>query len=405
MAKYFYLSKDAGGNSIQGSVEASDEADAKARIRSKNLVPIRIVKAAGGDGIGSKFSLFNKKVSSKDLQIFTRQFSTLINAGIPVVDALKILGDGRKHPIIKSGSARVKQSIEGGRGLAESMAQVPELFDRFYVNMIKAGQEAGILDSILNRLATYLEKTEKLKKQIVAALVYPGLIITVASLVVLGILFFIIPQFQEFYKGMGKELPALTQYVVGTSNFLLQKWYIVVVVLVGGPYLFFTWYSTNDGKDFIDRNLVRVPFLGDLLLKSAMARMTRTLSTLLSSGVGLIEAIEIASKTAGNIVVEEALIRSKEAVIVGKPLAAPLIREKIIPDMVTQMVAIGEQSGTLDVMLAKIADFYEEDVEVAVRAMTSMIEPLLMIVLGGVVAFLMVAMYLPIFNMSNVSGL
>lgn len=405
MAKFYFLAKDSSGNSTQGSIEAQNESEAKSHLRNKNLTPLRVVKVATQENFFQKISWFKKRISSKDLQIFTRQFSTLINAGIPVVDSLKILGEGRKHPLIKSGAASVKQNIENGKSLSEAMSACPELFDRFYLNMIRAGQEAGILDDILQRLAIYLEKTERLKKQILGALIYPALILAVSVAVVAGILFFVIPQFQEFYKGMGKELPPLTLFVVNLSKSLTAQWFLILIFLFAIPYLAYTWLQTAEGKSFLDRQLLKIPFVGDLLLKSSMAKLTRTLSTLLSSGVGLIEALEISAKTANNLVVEEAILRCKDAVIVGRPLAAPLVREPIIPEMVTQMVSIGEQSGTLDRMLEKIADFYEEDVEVAVRALTSVIEPVLMIFLGGLVAFLMIAMYLPIFNMSAVGNL
>jgi type IV pilus assembly protein PilC len=343
-------------------------------------------------------------VNSKDLQIFTRQFATLINAGIPVVDSLKILSEGLRSGVLKEAASNVKAQIEAGKRLGEAMGQSPRVFDKLYVNMINAGEEAGILDSILLRLASYMEKSEKIKAQVKGALVYPVVIIFVAMIVISGILVFIIPKFQEFYAGSGGEPPALTMMVVGMSDSLIQNWYLYIGGLIAIPVLISQWAKTPAGKDTLDRTLIKIPVVGEVILKTAIARLTRTLSTLLSSGVGLIDAIEIASKTAGNGVVERALRACKEAVTQGKPFAYPLAKEKAFPDMVVQMISIGEQSGTMDVMLGKIADFYEDEVETAVKAMTSLIEPLLMVVLGGIIAFLVIAMYLPIFKMGDTIG-
>lgn len=405
MAKFMYQAKNAAGALSTGQIEALDETEARVRLKAQNLTPLRLIqtsKATKSSLSGGSF--FQKRASSKEMQIFTRQLSTLINAGITIVDSLKMLSEGRRNPILKEAAAKVKNSIEAGRRLGDAMASQPEVFDRFFVNMVRAGEEAGILDTILNRLATYMEKSEKIKKQIKGAMFYPGIILVVAGLVVALILVFVIPQFQEMYKGAGQDLPALTKMVVVMSDFLRQKWYIALGVVIAIPYLFMNYYRSEEGKNQVDAILIRIPVFGELIQKSAIAKMTRTLATLLSSGVGMIEALEIASKTAGNKVIEEALVRSKESVLSGRPLALPLSKEPLIPDMVSQMIAIGEQSGTLDTMLGKIADFYEDDVENAVKAITSMIEPLMMVFLGGIIAFLVIAMYMPIFNMANIQG-
>lgn len=403
MAKYMYQAKNAAGQKQMGQLEGADEAEIRLKIKAMNMVPLNIILVPGSRA-QKKEAFFKRRVSSKDLQIFTRQFSTLINAGISLVDALNILAQGKKTAMMKSTIMQVKTSIEGGKRLGDSMAMAPHVFDRLYVNMVRAGEEAGILDNILNRLSAYIEKSEKLRKQVMGAMMYPAIVIVLAGLVIAAILIFVIPQFQEFYKAGGKDLPAITQAVVTLSDLLLTRWYVFLAVAIGGPIGFYLWYNTPDGKDVVDRALIRMPLFGELVQKSAVAKMTRTLSTLLSSGVNVIEAIDIAAKTSGNSVIEDALIRCKESVTSGKPLAAPLLKEKMIPDMVTQMISIGEQSGTLDSMLSKIADFYEDDVEAAVKGLTSLIEPLLMVVLGGIIAGLVAAMYLPIFNMANVVG-
>ncbi|MFN7729362.1 MAG: type II secretion system F family protein [Bdellovibrio sp.] len=409
MAKFLYQAKTAVGQITTGQVDASDENDARVKLRARNLTPLRVISMGGGGGSGSKAmsvldNMFKPSVSSRDLQIFTRQFSTLINAGIPIVDSLKMLSEGKRNPLLKDVAVSIREAIESGRRLGDSMAQHPAVFDRFFVNMVRAGEEAGILDNILGRLSIYMEKSEKIKKQIKGAMVYPSAIIAVAMVVVTGILVFIIPKFQELYSSGGKELPGVTQMVIRISNVFIDQWYLVLAVIVGVPIGLMQWYRTAEGRDAMDRFFIQSPLFGELVQKSAIARMTRTLSTLLSSGVSVIEALDIAAKTAGNRVIEDALIRSKEAVTAGRPLTSPLVKERMIPDMVTQMIAIGEKSGTLDTMLGKIADFYEDDVENAVKSMTSLIEPILMVVLGGIIAFLVTAMYLPIFDMASVAG-
>lgn len=403
MAKFQYQAKNASGQMVQGEIEANTQQEAIIRLRAQQLLPVRLMQGKSRPGVGkSSSSLFAPRVKGKDLQIFTRQFATLINAGIPVVDALKILSEGLRPGLLKEASAQVKTSIESGRRLADSMAQVPNVFDKLYVNMIQAGEEAGILDGILNRLAIYMEKSEKIKGQVKGALVYPIVIIIVAMVVIAGILVFIIPKFMEFFSSAGKEPPFLTKMVVNLSNSMIHSWYIYLLVLFVGPVALAQWLKTDEGKDTFDRFIMKAPVFGEVVQKSAIARLTRTLSTLLASGVGLIEAIDISAKTAGNVVIEQSLMRSKESVTQGRTFAAPLGKEKAFPEMVVQMISIGEQSGTLDVMLGKIADFYEDEVETAVKAMTSLLEPLLMVVLGGIIAVLVIAMYLPIFNMADV---
>lgn len=407
MAKFIYQAKAANGQIVSGDIEAANQQEAIIRLRAQQLTPLKVNKGAAtksAKSVGTNNGLFAARVKSKDLQIFTRQFATLINAGIPVVDALKILSEGLRPGLLREASTKVKSSIEQGKRLADSMAQVPAVFDKLYVNMIQAGEEAGILDGILHRLAIYMEKSEKIKGQVKGALFYPILIIIVAIGVITGILVFILPKFMELFTSSGQEPPALTQMVINLSNSLIAKWYIYISAAVGGPYLLLAWIKTPEGKKVFDKVVLQIPIAGEVVKKSSIARLTRTLSTLLSSGVGLMEAIDIAAKTSGNAVIEESLMRCKESVSVGRTFAAPLYKEKAFPDMVVQMISIGEKSGTLDIMLGKIADFYEDEVEAAVKGMTSLLEPILMVFLGGIIAVLVLAMYLPIFNMGNVVG-
>ncbi len=410
MGKFIYQAKKQGGENTQGEIDAANETEVRIKLRAMGLEVSRVISKTQVTGVRkappppSGFNFFQAKVKGKDLQVFTRQFATLINAGIPVVDALKILSEGMGPGPLKEASAKVKVSIENGRTLADSMAQHPYVFDRLYCNMIQAGEQAGIMDSILGRLAQYIEKAEKIKSQVKGAMVYPGVIICVAIAVIAGILIFIIPKFESFFAASGKPPPALTMMVVNMSHSLVNNWYIFLGIVVGVPFAFMQWADTKEGKQMMDRILIFSPVIGDLIQKSSLARLTRTLSTLLSSGVGVIEAIDISARTAGNSVIEDALVRSKMAVTQGRPFAAPLSKEKVFPDMVVQMIGIGEQSGTLDIMLGKIADFYEDEVENAVKAMTSLVEPLLMVVLGGIIAFLVIAMYLPVFTMADAVG-
>jgi type IV pilus assembly protein PilC len=409
MPRFAYTAKNTAGQTLQGELDAANENEARVRLRAQQLTPLRLgvsgrSSARGGPRKSSGGGIFAPKVKTKDLQIFTRQFATLINAGIPVVDALKILSEGLRPGLLRDAAAKVKSSIENGKRLADSMAGTSGVFDKLYVNMIQAGEEAGILDSILNRLAVYMEKSEKIKGQVKGAMIYPAVILVVAALVISGILVFIIPKFNEFYSSAGKAPPALTQMVVALSNLLVQKWYLFIGAAMAIPYALLTYLDTNEGKENFDRIVLKVPVVGEVALKSAIARLSRTLSTLLSSGVGLIDAIEIAARTSGNSVIEGILIKSKESVTQGRSFSAPLSKEKVIPEMVVQMIAIGEQSGTMDVMLGKIADFYEDEVETAVKAMTSLIEPLMMVFLGGAIAVLVIAMYLPIFSMGDIVG-
>jgi type IV pilus assembly protein PilC len=400
VAKFAYQARATNGTIQGGQIDAADESEARVKLRAKNLVPVRLVVMNANKAI----SLSNKAVNSRELQIFTRQFSTLIDAGIPIVDALKILGEGKRNPVLVEAANKICESIQAGRRLAESLAQHPKIFDRFYVNMVRAGEEAGILDGILSRLSIYMEKSEKIKGQVKGALAYPLIIIIVAIIVVSGILVFIIPKFQDLYANSGKALPALTQAVVNLSQFITHKWYVIIGSIVAGAYLLYMYAQSPDGRRDLDNAMIVTPLIGDVIQKSSIARMSRTLSTLLSSGVSVIDALEIAASTAGNRVIEEALIRSKESVIAGRPLAAPLSQEKMIPDMVTQMISIGEKSGTMDTMFGKIADFYEDEVESSIKVMTSMIEPILMVVLGGIIAFLVLAMYLPIFDIASLGS-
>ena len=404
MAKFQFEARSFTGKISNGIIDANDEAEVRVKLRAKQLIPLKLKVVQSASKKINSVSFFSPKVNTKELQIFTRQFATLINAGIPILDSLKILSDGSGDKLIKEAVIQIRASIETGKRLSDSMVPFPRVFDALYCNLIRAGEEAGILDTILNRLSVYSEKSEKIKNQVKGALVMPIVILCAAFIIITGIIIFIIPKFAEFYKSSGKPLPGLTQLVVNMSNQLIANgiWYVAALFI--GIYFLITYLTSKEGRVAFDRFIINAPIFGDVVQKASVARMSRTLSTLLASGINMIEAIEIAAKTAGNSVIEKALHGCKDAVMIGKPFHLPLSRQKEIPQMVAQMVAIGEQSGTLDTMLGKVADFYEDEVENAVRAMTSLIEPLMMVVLGAIIAFILIAMYLPVFQLGDTIG-
>lgn len=409
MPVYAYVGQSVKGRKVKGEVEAIDADDAKVRIRQLQVIPLQVTQL--------KTSTFKKvkgpsyielllapKISSKDLQIFTRQFSTLLNSGINIGDALKILEGGSTSPLLRQILGRVRHGVEGGKGLGDALAIFPLTFDNFYCNMVRAGEASGALDQILSRMSNYLEKSEKLKRQVKSAMMYPVMIIAVTILVISGILVFVIPKFQEMYTSSGGELPALTQLVISMSEGLRKKWFLLLIGLVAIPASLIAFYRTDEGKRTVDQALMGLPVFGNILIRSSVARFTRTMSTLLSSGVPLLDSIEAAAKTVGNVVMETTLIKCRDSVAAGKGFAQPLSKLKIMPSMVSQMVMIGEQTGALDAMLSKVADFFEDEVDNAIKGMTTLIEPLLLVVVGGIVAFIVIAMYLPIFGMADVVG-
>ncbi len=408
MPVFKYSAQTLNGKAINGELEAIDSNDAKAKIRAKNLVPLKIILVGDRTRVAKRVvkksfldQLLAPKVKSKELQIFTRQFTTLINAGIPVVESLGVLIQGSTTPVLKEVLAKTKSSLEGGKPLAESMSMHPACFDNFYCNMVRAGEASGALDTILSRMSSYLEKTEKLKSQIKSAMMYPTMILGLAGLVIALILVFIIPKFQEMYKTSGGDLPWLTQQVIGMSHWLRESWWMALIFAIGIPITIKNYYNTDDGKKTIDAILMQIPLFGDVYIKSGVARFSRTMSTLLSSGVPLLEAIEVGARTVGNAVIEDEILKCRDLVAVGKGFAGPVAKISIIPKMVAQMIEIGEQTGALDAMLGKIADFYEDEVDNAVKGLMTLIEPILLVVIGSVIAVLVLAMYLPIFGMAD----
>lgn len=408
MAAFMFQAKTLDGKLIKGEVEAGNENEARIKIRAKQLVPMQVVpknNAAkkvlppkGGGGF------FAPRIKAKELQVFTRQFAVLVGAGVPIVQSLESMSTGGRSPLLMRTLRQITSEVEKGKRLGEALKMHPNIFDRMYVNLVQAGEEGGVLDEVLNRLAVYIEKSVKLRGKITKALWYPSIIIVVALGVVTGILVFVIPSFVSMFEQTGKALPKLTQMVINLSHWVIRYWYLLLGALVGVPIGLRSYYNTPDGRKTLDSYMIDIPVFGDLIQKSAIARFSRTLSTLLAAGVRIIDSLEIAAATAGNYVIEISLLRAKESISQGKTVSEQLKKSKYIPEMVSSMISVGEQTGAIDGMLSKIADFYEDEVESTADAMTSLIEPMLMVVLGGIIAVLVVAMYMPIFEMAGGVG-
>lgn len=345
-----------------------------------------------------------KKVDTKDLVIFTRQFATMIDSGLPLVQCLDILASQQENKTFKVVLYKVKEDVEGGSTFADALAKHPKVFDDLFVNLVAAGEVGGILDTILNRLAAYMEKAMKLKKKVKGAMVYPTTIMAIAVIVVGVILVFVIPTFAKMFADFGGELPAPTKIVIAMSNFITRYILLIIGAVVGINMAIKKYYSTANGRKVIDQLALKTPIVGPLIRKVSVAKFTRTLGTMISSGVPIMDGLEIVAKTAGNKIVEEAIFRVRQAISEGKTMAEPLAASGVFPPMVVQMISVGEATGAMDAMLNKIADFYDDEVDDAVGALTSMMEPLLMVFLGTTVGGLVVAMYLPIFKLAGAVG-
>jgi len=400
MPTFEFQAKTDDGRVVKGELDASNEAEARIRMRAQRLTPLRI-EAKRGTGKGKKFSFGGSGVSLKDLQVFTRQFAVLVSAGVPIVQSLQAMARGARSAGMTAVLESVCSDVERGRRLADAMSAKPAVFDRLYVNLIRAGEEGGVLEVILNRLAAYIETSVKMRAKVKSAMFYPAAIVVVAIIVIAFIMIFVVPKMAAMFKQSGQALPGLTVFVMNASDFFVSYWYVIFSILIAVPILLKMYYETPDGRKACDAIFIEIPVMGDLIKKSAIARFSRTLSTLLSSGVRIIDALEISSTTTGNWMIEKALLETRDAVSRGKTLAEPLTKIPYFPNMVTQMISIGEQTGNIDQMLSKVADFYEDEVENATEALTSLMEPLLMVVLGGIIAVIVVAMYLPIFSMAN----
>ncbi|MDT8422913.1 MAG: type II secretion system F family protein [Desulfuromonadales bacterium] len=404
MAKYSWEAKDKKGKVHKGEVEAPNEDVVRAQVKAQGLMVTAVKERGKGMDIELKIPGFEPKVTTRDLVIFTRQFSTMIDAGLPLVQCLDILSSQQENKTFKKMLTQIKEDVESGSTFADALKKHPKGFDELYVNLIAAGEVGGILDTILNRLAAYIEKAQKLKKQVKSAMTYPITIISIAALVIIVIMVFVIPAFEKMFADFGGSLPMPTQIVIAMSRFITSY----ILVIIGAIFAFIALvkriYATKKGREIMDDWFLKLPVFGELIRKVSVAKFTRTLGTMISSGVPILDGLEIVAKTAGNKTVEKAIYVVRQSISEGKTISEPLTKSGVFPSMVCQMIAVGEQSGSIDTMLNKIADFYDDEVDDAVGNLTAMMEPMLMAFLGTTVGGLVIAMYLPIFKLAGAAG-
>jgi type IV pilus assembly protein PilC len=396
--QFLWEGKDKRGNKVRGKSLAANEAALRADLRRQGVAATRVKTQ-------SKTFSRGGKVTNEDIAVFSRQLATMMSAGIPMVQAFEIIGNGHEKPAVQKLVLDIKSNIEGGSTLHESLAKYPLYFDSLFVNLVEAGEQAGALESLLDKIATYKEKTEALKKKIKKALFYPIAVLCVAVVVSLVLLIFVIPQFEELFKGFGADLPAFTQMVVNLSRTVQHQGWWMALVAGGAGYAFFYFLKRSKKMQLtLDRVMLKFPIIGPILVKAAIARFARTLSTMFAAGVPLVEAMGSVAGATGNIVYEEAVLRMKDEVATGQRLQRAMENTGLFPNMVVQMIAVGEESGALDTMSSKVADFYEAEVDNAVDGMSSLLEPLIMAILGVLVGGMVIAMYLPIFKLGQVVG-
>ncbi|MBA4072087.1 MAG: pilus assembly protein PilC [Gemmatimonas sp.] len=395
MPSFQYTARDARGDLKTGTLDAATKDDVMAQLRQKRMNVVKVEEQ------GKAKVKTGGSIAMRDVVIFTRQFSTMINSGLPLVQALDILSKQTENKSLAAVTRQVVFDVESGHTVADALAKHPNAFTDLYVNMVAAGEAGGILDTILMRLATFMEKNDALVRKVKGAMIYPGVIMSVAGICIVVLLIFVIPVFQGMFASVGLTLPLPTRIVIMMSDFLTGYWWAVG----GGAYLAFIstkkWYATPNGRLALDKLMLKMPVLGDVIRKSAVSRFTRTLGTLISSGVSILDGLEITAKTSGNRVIQDAIMASRSSIAGGDTISAPLAKSNVFPPMVISMIAVGEQTGGLDEMLSKIADFYDEEVDAAVGGLLALMEPIMIVFLGVVVGGMVVAMYLPIFDMIN----
>ncbi len=401
MATFAYSGRTRTGQTVSGERAADSMDSAVAALRREQILVTRITPTKAKEEAGKKERLgrLGKKVAAKNLAVFTRQFSVMIDAGLPLVQCLDILGSQESDRNFAAVILATRTEVESGASLADAMRKHPKAFDALFTNMIAAGEAGGILDTILKRLAVYIEKAVKLAGQVKSAMIYPVAVIVIAGGVVAVILWKVIPTFAALFAGLGADLPFATRLVIWMSDALVRYMVFLILGIIGGAYAFRQYYTTQKGRRVVDGTLLRMPVLGNIMRKIAVARFCRTLSTLLSSGVPILDGLEITAKTAGNSIIEDAIMVTRTSIERGETISVPLKETNVFPPMVTQMIGVGEATGALDTMLAKIADFYEEEVDVAVAGLLTLLEPIMIAVLGIVVGGIIIAMYLPIFDL------
>lgn len=393
---FAWTGMDKKGNRVKGRSLAPDEAALRADLRRQGIAPSKVKKQATAFKSGGK-------VTPQDIAVFSRQLATMLASGIPLVQAFEIVGNGHDKPSVQKLILDIKADIEGGTTLHEALAKHPLYFDDLFVNLVEAGEQAGALESLLDKIATYKEKTEAIKKKVKKALFYPAAVLVVAIIVTLILLIFVIPQFESLFKGFGADLPAFTQMVINLSKFVQAQGIFIGIVIAGAIYAFMYFQKrSRKMREFLDRMMLKFPIIGPILNKAAVARYARTLSTMFAAGVPLVEALESVAGATGNIVYEDAVMKIRDEVATGTRLQRAMENTGLFPNMVVQMIAVGEEAGALDQMSAKVADFYEAEVDAAVDSMSSLLEPLIMAILGVLVGGLVIAMYLPIFKLGAV---
>ncbi|HXK55206.1 MAG: type II secretion system F family protein [Gammaproteobacteria bacterium] len=387
---------DRRGKRLKGETRAANVALVRADLRRQGINPIKVTKKS------TLFTTRKKKIRPGDIAVFSRQLATMMSSGVPLVQAFDIVGRGHDNPSMQDLILSIKADVEGGTALAEALKKHPLYFDDLFCNLVHAGEQAGVLEELLHKIATYKEKTESLKGKIKKAMFYPAAVIIVAVLVTSIIMIFVIPQFQELFSSFGSDLPAFTQVVVAMSEWMQQWWWLLLLIVIATVYIFgYIWKRSRKFRHTVDKILLKTPIIGVIVNKAALARFARTLSTMFAAGVPLVEALESVSGATGNVVYGEAVLRMREDVATGQSLQLAMKQQNLFPHMVIQMVAIGEESGSIDGMLAKVADFFEEEVDNAVDALSSLLEPLIMVILGTLIGGLVIAMYLPIFQMGS----
>ncbi|MCB1758873.1 MAG: type II secretion system F family protein [Gammaproteobacteria bacterium] len=387
---------DKRGKRVKGESRAASMALVRADLRRQGINPLKVKKKS------TLLSSRKKKIRAGDIAVFSRQLATMMASGVPLVQAFDIVGRGHDNPSMQDLILSIKADVEGGTALAEALKKHPLYFDDLFCNLVKAGEAAGVLEELLDKIATYKEKTESLKGKIKKAMFYPAAVIIVAILVTSIIMIFVIPQFQELFSSFGSDLPAFTQMVVAMSEWMQEWWWMLLIIVLATAYGFgAVWKRSRKFRHTVDKLLLKTPIIGVIVNKAALARFSRTLATMFSAGVPLVEALESVSGATGNVVYSEAVLRMREDVATGQSLQLAMKQQNLFPHMVIQMVAIGEESGSIDAMLSKVADFYEEEVDNAVDALSSLMEPLIMVILGTLIGGLVIAMYLPIFQMGS----
>lgn len=404
MAKFSWKGVDREGKNIAGTIKADSREEVVKYLKKRGVIydSKNIVQTDKGLNMEIKLPGFQPKVKPKDVVIFTRQFATMIDAGLPLVKGIDILGDSSENPAFRKCLRNVRENVESGLTLCDSMAKEPKVFNPLYCNMVKAGENGGILDIIMERLAMQLEKSMKLSREVKTALIYPAVVISAAIIVTSVLLIFVIPTFADMFAGFGSELPVPTQIVINMSNFVVDYWYYIFGTMGASFFSLKKILKTDRGMEIFHPIALRMPVFGDIIRKVSVARFSRTLSTMLSSGVPILDALSICARTSGNKVVENEIFQTRLSISEGKAMFEPLVDSQVFPKMVVSMIEVGESSGALDAMLTKVADFYEDEVDNAVGAMKQLIEPIMILVLGVLIGGLVIAMYLPIFKMGSI---